>query len=71
MARTATLALLAALPLVAAAVSVGESFTGEATYYGAGNDGSSHCKGNGYSTGPGGLVTVALNSPQMQGGKDW
>ena len=70
MARTALLAAALLLPL-AAAVSVGESFAGEATYYGAGNDASSHCKGNGYSTGPGGIVTVALNSPQMQGGKDW
>ena len=70
MARTALLAAALLFPL-AAAVSVGESFAGEATYYGAGNDASSHCKGNGYSTGPGGIVTVALNSPQMQGGKDW
>lgn len=69
-------ALLAALSLLffassapaSAEITVGQSFTGEATYYGAGNDRRSACGGYGKSTGPGGVTTVAINSRQWEGG---
>ena len=52
---TAFVALLA-LAASAAALSIGESFTGEATYYGAGQDARAACGGNGLSNGPGGEI---------------
>ena len=65
----AALALFAALTTSAsAAISVGQSFVGEATYYGAGNDNRGACGGNGKPTGPGGITTVAINSQQWEGG---
>jgi len=67
--RVALLALLAAL---AAAYDMPQytKYQGEATYYGAGNDNRGACGGNGLPTGPGGLMTVALNSPQYGGGEN-
>ena len=53
-----------------AAISVGQSFAGEATYYGAGNDNRGACGGNGKPTGPGGITTVAINSQQWEGGNN-
>jgi hypothetical protein len=61
------LPLAAALALASpasAAISIGQSFAGEATYYGAGNDNRGACGGNGKPTGPGGITTVAINSQQ-------
>lgn len=65
---TTIAALLLAAPLLAAALSVGESYSGEGTYYGAGQDARGACGGRGYSTGPGGIMTVALNAPQFGSG---
>lgn len=63
------------LALAAAAVSAYDmpaytKYQGEATYYGAGQDSRGACGGNGLSTGPGGLMTVALNSPQYGNGEN-
>jgi hypothetical protein len=64
--------LLALLAAVAAAYNMPQytKYVGEATYYGAGNDGRGACGGNGFSTGPGGLMTVALNAPQYGNGEN-
>lgn len=62
-------ALLLASP-AAAEISIGQSFAGDATYYGAGNDRRSACGGNGKPTGPGGITTVAINSRQWEGGNN-
>ncbi|KAK9808915.1 hypothetical protein WJX72_006363 [[Myrmecia] bisecta] len=43
--------------------------SGKATYYGAGSDGGSWCKGNKGLTGYPGLPTVALNGVQFNGGQ--
>lgn len=64
----AVAALLAST--ASAAISVGQSFMGEATYYGAGNDNRGACGGNGKPTGPGGIATVAINSQQWEGGNN-
>lgn len=69
MTRTTALILaLLAAPLLASTLSIGESFTGEGTYYGAGQDSRGACGGRGFSTGPGGVMTVALNAPQFGSG---
>ena len=57
-------------PTASAAISVGQSFAGDATYYGAGNDRRGACGGNGKPTGPGGITTVAINSQQWEGGNN-
>ena len=68
--RSSLLLLLAAAvasvlaPTASAGISVGQSFKGDATYYGAGNDRRGACGGNGKPTGPGGITTVAINSQQ-------
>lgn len=67
LAAVAAAALLLASPS-AADISIGQSFAGDATYYGAGNDRRGACGGNGKSTGPGGITTVAINSRQWEGG---
>ena len=61
-------AVLLVTPLLAAALSIGESYQGEGTYYGAGQDSRGACGGRGLPTGPGGLMTVALNGPQSGSG---
>lgn len=53
-----------------AEISIGQSFSGDATYYGAGNDRRGACGGYGKSTGPGGITTVAINSRQWEGGNN-
>ena len=62
--------LLAPLQPAAAEISIGQSFAGDATYYGAGNDRRGACGGNGKPTGPGGITTVAINSKQWEGGNN-
>lgn len=63
--------LLAALASTASAeISIGQSFSGDATYYGADNDRRGACGGNGKPTGPGGITTVEINSRQWEGGNN-
>jgi hypothetical protein len=71
--RSSLLVLVLALAASAASsasagIAVGQSFVGEATYYGQGNDNRGACGGNGKPTGPGGITTVAINSQQWEGG---
>lgn len=42
----------------------------QATYYGAGQDSRGACGGNKLPTGPGGMTTVALNSPMYGNGEN-
>lgn len=65
---TTTLLAAAALALAAAPAAV-TGFAGELTYYGAGQDSRGACGGNRLPTGPGGIATVAINSPQWNGGE--
>jgi len=53
---------------LAALAATAAGFGGEMTYYGAGQDSRGACGGNGFPTGPGGIATVAINSPQWDGG---
>lgn len=66
---TTTLLAATALALLAAPAALVDAFGGEMTYYGAGQDSRGACGGNRLPTGPGGLMTVAINSPQWNGGE--
>eukprot|EP00884_Botryococcus_braunii_P011029 jgi/Botrbrau1/19928/Bobra.0059s0045.1 len=51
-------------------INPGDTYSGDATYYGAGQDSRGACGGNKLPTGPGGMATVALNSPMYGNGEN-